>query len=177
MSGAVTDNPLLAVIDEMLRLQSCFEELFAEVANASSLSTLQKLVVFAVFEAPVPPTVPQIGRDLGHPRQVIQRVVNELVDAGLMEKAPNPHHKRASLLIPTEKAKKMSREAEARAFDTAEAFLGTINAMRCNNLIRELKALRQAIEAYTQDKASGAKVTGMAKERMGSPLALIEKLN
>lgn len=177
MSGAATGNPLLAVIDEMLRLQSCFEVLFAEVSSASSLSTLQKLVVFAVFDAPTPPTVPQIGRDLGHPRQVVQRVVNELVNAGLLEKAPNPHHKRASLLTPTDKAQKMKREAEARAFDTAEAFLGTINATRCYNLTGELKALRQAIEAYTQDTASGGKVADMADHRAGSPLTLIEKLN
>ena len=176
MDGTVRSNPLLAVIDEILRLQNCFEDLFSEVSNASSLSTLQKLVIFAVFDAPTPPTVPQVGRNLGHPRQVIQRVVNELVREGLLEKAPNPHHKRAMLLLPTEKADKMKRQAEERAFDTAEAFLGNFSAQRCDSLTGELKVLREALEAYVQEKTAPVRPTGDASQPLSSALALLERL-
>ena len=177
MDGTVRSNPLLAVIDEILRLQSCFEDLFSEVSNASELSTLQKLVIFAVFDAPTPPTVPQIGRNLGHPRQVIQRVVNELVREGLLEKAPNPHHKRAMLLLPTEKADKMKRQAEERAFDTAEAFLGNFSARRCESLTGELKMLREALESYVQEKAEAVGQTGEPSPSISSALAFLERLS
>jgi len=176
MTGSVSGNPLLAVIDEILRLQSCFEDLFGEVSNASSLSTLQKLVLFSVFDSPAPPTVPQVGRNLGHPRQVIQRVANELVDAGLLEKVPNPHHKRAMLLVPTDRAHAMKRQAEERAFETAEAFLGTVSARRCHGLTGELRALREAIEGYTQDRDTPVRGRIDGLQPAIGTLALLERL-
>jgi DNA-binding MarR family transcriptional regulator len=175
MGGTVTSNPFLAVIDEILRLQNRFEDLFADLSEASHLSTLQKLVIFAVFEAPVPQTVPQIGRDLGHPRQVIQRIANELVDEGLLEKAPNPHHKRAMLLLPTEKAQDMKRQAEARAFETADAFLSNFSARRCEDLAGELGALRQALEAYIDREGLAAKPRSEPATKTTGALALLER--
>lgn len=174
--GNVRSNSLLAVIDEILRLQNCFEDLFGELSEASSMSTLQKLVLFAVFEAPVPPTVPRIGRDLGHPRQVIQRIVNELVDGGILEKLPNPHHKRAVLLVPTQKAQAMKSHAENQAHATAESFLGNFSADRCASLTGELKALREALEAHVREQGLPVRDAGDGGTAPISTFALLEKL-
>jgi DNA-binding MarR family transcriptional regulator len=157
-------NSLLIVINEILRLQGRVETLFADVHNGPRLSTLQMVVLSAVFKSRVPLTVPQIGRNLGYPRQPIQRAVNDLVEDGLLTKAPNPHHKRAVLLAPTPLARRMKREVEARALETAEAFLGTVSAERCDALTAELCALRLAIEAYTQldEEGAAAKSAGLS---------------
>ena len=48
------------------------------------------LVLSAVAGALSPPTVPQIGRSLGHPRQVIQRIADALVARGLIGFEDNP---------------------------------------------------------------------------------------
>lgn len=176
MAGKIGSNPLLAVIGEILRLQSSLEDLFVVVSEASSLSTLQKLVIFAVFDAPAPLTVPQIGRNLGHPRQVIQRVVNDLVRDGLLDKVPNPHHKRAMLLVPTDKMSDMKRLAERRALETAEALMGTISPKRCNVLTRELRALTEAIEAFTQDQYLSGRERSHAAEHIRSTWALLDKI-
>jgi hypothetical protein len=45
---------------------------------------------------------------------------------------------------------------ESRAIETAEAFLGTVSMERCEALTAELRALRQAIEAYTEVEEDGA---------------------
>ncbi len=148
MSQTIKAHTLLSVIAEILRLQACFESLFADVYRGASLSTLQKLVLSAVFDARMPHTVPQIGRNLGYPRQVIQRAVSELIDNGLLVQIPNPHHKRAQLLQPTQRAAQMKLEVERRAIATAENFLGTVSARRCDALKTELAALRHAIEIY-----------------------------
>ncbi|MCB2075938.1 MAG: MarR family transcriptional regulator [Novosphingobium sp.] len=177
MDGKVRSNPFLAVIGEILGLQSCFEDLFAELSDATSLSTLQKLVIFAVFDAPAPPTVPQVGRNLGRPRQVIQRVVNELVREGFLAKAPNPHHKRAKLLVPTEQAVELKQRAERRAVEIADAFLGTVSAKRCRSLAEELRALRKAIDAYTQEQAPDRLSKSATGQPAKSTLALLERLN
>ncbi len=142
-------NILLAIVDEVLRLQSCFENVFADLKSLSGLSTLQKLVLSCVLDSPVPPTVPQIGRNLDRPRQVIQRVAKELAREGLLETAPNPHHRRALLLVPTPAALELARQAEERATETTRSFLGKVNAKRCRALTDELRDLREALEALT----------------------------
>jgi DNA-binding MarR family transcriptional regulator len=153
-------NILLAIIDEILRLQSCFENVFADLDSLSGLSTLQKLVLSCVLDSPAPPTVPQIGRNLERPRQVIQRIANELEKEGLIEKAPNPSHRRASMLVPTPAALELARQAEQRAIEVACAFLGAVDAERCRTLTGELRELREAIEAFT--------LTEEARERPGA---------
>jgi DNA-binding MarR family transcriptional regulator len=143
----IKSNLLLSIVDEVLRLQSCFESVFADLESLSGLSTLQKLVLSCVLDSPVPPTVPQIGRNLDRPRQVVQRIANELVREGLIDKAPNPHHRRASLLVPTPAALALARQAEDRATRTTRALLGTIEAERWRALTSGLRELREALEA------------------------------
>jgi DNA-binding MarR family transcriptional regulator len=143
-------NILFSIIDEVLRLQNCFEDLFDDIRSLSHLTTLQKLVLFAALDSPAPLTVPQLGRNVGHSRQVVQRIVNELEKDGLLEKAENPHHRRALLLVPTAKANKLRMLAEKRAIESAAAFLGTVNAERCDALTAELRNFRIALEDYTQ---------------------------
>ena len=142
-------NVLLAIVDEILRLQSCFENVFANLRCLSGLSTLQKLVLSCVLDSPAPPTVPQIGRNIDRPRQAVQRAANELVREGLVEKAANPHHRRASLLVPTPAALALAKQAEDRATETAKVFLGMVSAERCHALTSELRDLREALEELT----------------------------
>jgi DNA-binding MarR family transcriptional regulator len=43
-----------------------------------------------------------IAREMGANRQNIQRIVNDLASDGLVRFEPNPHHRRAQLVVPTE---------------------------------------------------------------------------
>ena len=83
------------------RLQGRLKGAFTDSRLSTGLGETEMTVLNAVAEAPSPPTVPQIGRALGHPRQVIQRAANALITAGLIATRDNPDHKRAVLLIPT----------------------------------------------------------------------------
>ncbi|WP_406222954.1 MarR family winged helix-turn-helix transcriptional regulator [Streptomyces decoyicus] len=49
-----------------------------------------------------PMTVPQMGRAQALSRQFVQRMVNDAAARGLVESAPNPAHKRSSLIRLTE---------------------------------------------------------------------------
>ncbi|WEO92938.1 MarR family transcriptional regulator [Streptomyces sp. FXJ1.172] len=49
-----------------------------------------------------PMTVPQMGRAQALSRQFVQRMVNDATAHGLVESAPNPAHKRSSLIRLTE---------------------------------------------------------------------------
>jgi DNA-binding MarR family transcriptional regulator len=57
-------------------------------------------VLGAVLGDPLP--VSGIARAMGITRQSVQRIADLLVDHGLAEYRPNPAHRRAKLLAPTE---------------------------------------------------------------------------
>jgi DNA-binding MarR family transcriptional regulator len=46
-----------------------------------------------------------IARDLGANRQNVQRIVNDLAEDGLVRFEANPHHRRAQLVVLTDKGK------------------------------------------------------------------------
>ncbi|MBV8418704.1 MAG: MarR family transcriptional regulator [Hyphomicrobiales bacterium] len=52
-----------------------------------------------------------LARDMGGNRQNVQRIVNDLADDGLVAFQPNPHHRRAQLVVLTERGRE--------AFDAA----------------------------------------------------------
>jgi DNA-binding MarR family transcriptional regulator len=141
-------HPVVALIDELVRTHGRLKGVFANVNDASGLSSMESTVLAAVVEAPSPPTVPQIGRSLGYSRQVIQRAANVLMERGLVEAAPNPSHKRAVLLLPTNRGRKLKKRAEAHAIDEMEPLLRSIDSTRCHRVAGELRELRGEIEAY-----------------------------
>ncbi|TGD70997.1 MarR family transcriptional regulator [Mangrovimicrobium sediminis] len=148
----VKSSPLIQLVDEVSRLQGRFTSLFEPVQSYSGLKRMGDLVLNAVYEADSPPTVPQIGRSLGHPRQVIQRVVNELAADGLLERLPNPDHKRAPLLGVTDRGRALKETTDDVALDIANTFLQyAADAEECTRLARELRELRRALEAFARE--------------------------
>ena len=145
-------NPLVRLTDEVVRLQGRFKSIFAGSNGVTGLPSMELTVLTAVVEAAAAPTVPQIGRSLGRPRQVIQRAANALIEAGLIAALPNPHHKRAPLLSPTRRGKAVKRKADSSALKAANAFLRRIDAARCSRLAEGLRELRGDIEAYLRAK-------------------------
>ena len=147
MAAPLKSHPLIAVVDEISRLRGRLRDLFEDVEYAPGLSRLQSMVLAAALEAPVPPTVPQIGRSLGHPRQVVQRAANDLVDAGLLEKADNPDHKRASLLVATDKARALKQQSDRAALVLADDVMRDFGKAESEELAATLREFRQFLEA------------------------------
>ncbi len=72
----------------------------------------QVLGVIAYADRPEP--VAWHARTMGVHRQGVQRIVNELNKEGIVEFQPNPHHKRAHLVVMTERGKRLYDAATAR---------------------------------------------------------------
>lgn len=145
-------NPLVQLVDEVTRLQGRFRSLFAGIHQETGLKSMEDLVLNAITEAERPPTVPQIGRSLGHPRQVIQRAVNDLLDDGYLEKLPNPDHKRAPLFGLTAKGARLKQRSDAQALAVADAFLEQVSAEQCQQLANDLREVRKAMEIFSKQK-------------------------
>lgn len=144
-------SDLALLIDAMARTHGRLRAAFAPARAGSDLSDMEHTVLVAVVEARTPPTVPQIGRSLGHPRQVIQRAANRLVDAGLIAAADNPDHKRASLLLATDAGRALQAAANAHADQIAAALMANLDPAQVQQATALLNTIRAGIEAYGKD--------------------------
>ncbi len=140
-------HPLVGLIDEISRLNGRLKSTFAVSRRAVGLSDSEMMVLNAVVEAERPPTVPQIGRSLGNPRQLVQRAANALIAEGLIAGAPNPDHKRAALLYATASGIALKRRADAKADEVASAMAASLDPAALRAVTRELRALRKQLEA------------------------------
>lgn len=138
-------NALIGLVDEVTRLGGRLKSTFAASRREAGLNESEMMVLNSVVEAQRPPTVAQIGRSMGQPRQLVQRAANSLAAAGLVETAPNPDHKRAVLLRATDKGLALKRAADARAEAIAAEL--TLDLEATHGATLALRAVRKQLEA------------------------------
>jgi len=88
-----------------------------------------------------------LARDLGANRQNVQRIINDLHREGLVAFETNPHHRRAQLVVLTEKGR--------RAFDAAMALqVPWVNSLSEGLSVKDIEtvhriatAMRKKLEA------------------------------
>ncbi|MEU2559517.1 MarR family transcriptional regulator [Streptomyces longispororuber] len=84
----------------VFRLNGQFLAVSEELARPAGLTAAWWQVLGAVLREPLP--VAGVARAMGITRQSVQRVADLLVERGLAAYEPNPAHRRAKLLRPTE---------------------------------------------------------------------------
>ncbi|GAA3151413.1 MarR family winged helix-turn-helix transcriptional regulator [Streptomyces rectiviolaceus] len=84
----------------VFRLNGQFLSVADELAKPGGLTAAWWQVLGAVLREPLP--VAGIARAMGITRQSVQRIADLLVRRGLAEYVPNPAHRRAKLLRPTD---------------------------------------------------------------------------
>ncbi|MFE0256026.1 MarR family winged helix-turn-helix transcriptional regulator [Streptomyces sp. NPDC059010] len=87
----------------VFRLNGQFLAVAEELAKPAGLTAAWWQVLGAVLGEPLP--VSGIARAMGITRQSVQRIADLLVEKGLAEYRPNPAHRRAKLLAPTEEGR------------------------------------------------------------------------
>jgi len=75
------------------------------------LTSARWQVLGAIAYAEHAQPVAWLARDMGGNRQNVQRIVNDLRKTGLVTLEVNPHHRRASLVVLTEKGRRTFDEA------------------------------------------------------------------
>ncbi|WP_038170207.1 MarR family winged helix-turn-helix transcriptional regulator [Tomitella biformata] len=120
------------------RLNGQFLEIAEDLARPAGLTAAWWQVLGAVLDRPLP--VADIARTMGITRQSVQRIANLLVEKGLAEYQPNPAHRRAKLVAPTEQG----FEAIAKINPTHSAFAGRLaQAMDPAELADALSAIHR----------------------------------
>ena len=111
----------------------------------------QVLGSIALTDHPLP--VAHLARVMGLSRQAVQRVVNDLEGEGFVRFEPNPHHKRAHLVVLTAKGQEAYDAAAAREAPWANALAGDLSA-------EEIAAARRVVTVLTRHLETGAESEG-----------------
>jgi DNA-binding MarR family transcriptional regulator len=145
---------LVVILGEINRVSGRCLQMFSRIREACDLTGIEVLTLIGIAHATTPPTVPQIGRSLGHPRQVIQRAVRVLEEKGLVQPLPNPGHKRAALLVATDRGHELGRAIDAQAAEVIGELADglALDLGELSTMSRGLLALRDRIDERMSDK-------------------------
>lgn len=107
------------------------------------LTSARWQILGAIVDAERPQPVAWLARNLGANRQNVQRIVNDLQKEGLVAFEPNPHHRRAQLVVLTDKGR--------HAYDAAIRLQAPwINGLSDGLLIRDIETARRVVAGVRQ---------------------------
>ncbi len=104
------------------------------------LTSARWQVMGTIVAAERPQPVAWLARDLGANRQNVQRIVNDLHRDGLVAFAPNPHHRRAQLVVLTEKGQR-AYDASIRLYDPS------VNDLADGLPVADIETARRVLDA------------------------------
>jgi DNA-binding MarR family transcriptional regulator len=104
---------LTSLILQLFRVNSLIFTAGDRLAAHLGLTGARWQILGAVIRAGQPQSVAWHARDLGTSRQNIQRIVNDLRGLGFTTFATNPQHRRAQLVVVTDKGRKVYEAAMA----------------------------------------------------------------
>jgi len=136
--GAVTDLVL-----DLFRLNNLLLTGGDRLVAGLGLTSARWQILGAIVAAERPQPVAWLARDLGANRQNVQRIVNDLEKEGLVAFEPNPHHRRAQLVVLTDKGR--------QTFDAAMRLQGPwMDNLSDGLLIKDIEAAHRIITTLRQ---------------------------
>lgn len=145
MTGAKRTPAATALTDlipDLFRLNSRILTAGDRLVAGLGLTSARWQILGAIVEADRPQPVAWLARDLGANRQNVQRIVNDLHKEGLVAFEPNPHHRRAQLVVLTDKG--------GQTFGAAMRLqVPWINSLSDGLLAKDIETTRNVIRALS----------------------------
>lgn len=91
-------------------------------------------------------TVSWHARAMGHHRQGVQRIVNELKTEGIVELQRNPHHKRAHLVTLTQRGNDLYRKAMGKQIPWVNGLVAGVDAEDIETTLRVLDEISVVLD-------------------------------
>ena len=134
---------LTGLILDLFRVNSLLTTAGDRLVAGLGLTSARWQILGAIAAAEHPQPVAWLARDMGANRQNIQRIINDLHEQALVAFEANPHHKRAQLVVLTDKGK--------QTFDAAMRLQAPwINDLSEGLSLKEMQTLQGVISALRQ---------------------------
>lgn len=134
---------LTGLILDLFRLNSGLSTAGDRLVAPLGLTSARWQILGAVAAAEHPEPVAWLARNMGANRQNVQRIINDLHEQGLVTFETNPHHRRAQLVVMTDKGK--------QSFDAAMLLQAPwINALAEGLPLKDLQAFHRVVLALRQ---------------------------
>lgn len=128
---------------DLFRLNSLLLTAGDRLVARLGLTSARWQILGAIATAESPEPVAWLARSLGANRQNVQRIVNDLHGEGLVAFAPNPHHRRAQLVVLADKGR--------QAFDAAMRLQAPwINALADGVAVKDIQTVHRVIVALRE---------------------------
>jgi DNA-binding MarR family transcriptional regulator len=152
MSVALSHTPegaaLTALLLDIFRLNGALIAEGDRLVGEIGLTSARWQVLGAAALSPVPLPVAAIARNMGLTRQAVQRVANDLAQAGFVRFAANPHHRRAKLVMLTAPGTAAFRAASARQTPWANLIAAGLDPRRIKAATVVLRSIGQRLEEH-----------------------------
>jgi DNA-binding MarR family transcriptional regulator len=137
---------------DLFRLNSLLLTAGDRLVTGLGLTSARWQILGTIVNGDYPQPVAWLARNLGANRQNVQRIVNDLQTEGLVAFEANPHHRRAQLVVLTDKGR--------QTFDAAMRLQAPwINSLSDGLLVDDIKtthsvlaALRRKLEENVEDE-------------------------
>lgn len=134
----------------VFRLNGQVLDLAEGLARPAGLTAAWWQVLGAVLYEPLP--VAGIARVMGMTRQGVQRIADLLVEKGLAEYKPNPAHRRAKLLQPTEEGRAAIGKIVPGHAEAAARLTDQLGVQELREVVAALRKLSEALEKMESDQ-------------------------
>jgi DNA-binding MarR family transcriptional regulator len=111
------------------------------------LTSARWQILGAIVAAEHPEPVAWLARNLGANRQNVQRIINDLSEEGLVAFDTNPHHRRAQLVVLTDKGRQTYEAAMRLQAPWINALSDGLAVKDIETVQRVIAALRKKLEA------------------------------
>ncbi|MEI2298985.1 MarR family winged helix-turn-helix transcriptional regulator [Ensifer sp. MJa1] len=132
--------------------------------EGAGISVAERQILELFCEEPL--TVPDAARRLSMKRQFVLRVVTALMDKQLLERQPNPEHRRAYLCAPTLAGRSLFDEIHRREVEMLHAMLGDINQTEAVAALRVMTRVATAFEQLASELELASELDAAAEETL-----------
>ncbi len=147
-AGDVLTNLML----DLFRLNSLLLTAGDRVVAPLSLTSARWQILGAMVSAERLQPVAWIARDLGANRQNVQRIINDLYREGLIAFETNPHHRRAQLIVLTDKGRQTFDAAMRLQAPWINSISAGLSVKDIDTVQRVITALRKTLESTNEPR-------------------------
>lgn len=146
MKRTPSGEALTKLMLDLFRLNSLALTAGDRLVARLGLTSSRWQVLGAIVAAERSQPVAWLARDLGANRQNVQRIINDLERDGLVTFAANPHHKRAQLVVLTDKGKRAFKSAMDLQAPWVDDLADGVTVRDLEVVHRVMLTLRQKLE-------------------------------